>query len=161
MISELKNLGLSENEAKVYLAMLNIGPSSVVEIAKKAEINRPTTYVQIESLKKKGLVSSHIKGKKQIFIAESPEHLESVVEDEMHKIAYKKDILSEVIPELLNLYNSASDRPQVRFFEGREGLLRMQEIVLKSGEKEVVGITPLDDILALFPKPDGIVGEDQ
>jgi amidophosphoribosyltransferase len=57
MIKNLKNLGLSDNEAKVYLSMLELGPSSVLEISAKAGVNRPTTYVQIETLKKMGLVS--------------------------------------------------------------------------------------------------------
>jgi len=57
MLTQLKHIGLSNNEAKVYLAMLELGPSPVLDIAAKAAINRPTTYVQIELLKKKGLVS--------------------------------------------------------------------------------------------------------
>ena len=77
--SQLRELGLSENEAKVYLAMLELGPATVLEIAAKALMNRPTVYVQIESLKQRGLVSTQSKGKKQIFIAESPSHLESML----------------------------------------------------------------------------------
>ena len=64
MLTQLKHIGLSENEAKVYLAMLELGPSPVLEIAAKAGINRPTAYAQIESLKKMGLVSMQTKGKK-------------------------------------------------------------------------------------------------
>ena len=151
MINELKNLGLSDNEAKVYLAMLELGPSSVIEIARKAEINRPTAYVQIESLKKRGLVSTQMKGKKQIYMAESPEHLEGMLDNQLHEIAVQKEMFSSVLPNLLSLYQSSGSRPTVRFFDGKEGLLRMQELVLKSGEKEVLGITPMDELLNLFP----------
>ena len=73
--NQLKNLGLSDNEAKVYTAMLELGPATVLEISAKAGVNRPTTYVQVESLKKMGLVSTQTKGKKQLFIAQSPEQL--------------------------------------------------------------------------------------
>jgi sugar-specific transcriptional regulator TrmB len=83
MFDKLRHLGLSENEAKVYMAMLELGPSVVVEIARKSGINRPTTYVQIESLKKKGLVSTQAKGKKQFFIAESPDKLELLIEKQL------------------------------------------------------------------------------
>lgn len=55
MLAQLKHIGLSENEAKVYLAMLELGPSPMLEIAAKAGINRPTAYAQLEALKKGGL----------------------------------------------------------------------------------------------------------
>ena len=61
---KLKELGLAEKEAKVFLASLELGSSAVQEIAKKAEINRATTYVIIEKLMKKGLMSS-VGGKRQ------------------------------------------------------------------------------------------------
>ena len=63
MIDELKNglkeLGFSEKESEVYLAMLELGPAAVQDIAKKAGVNRSTTYVMIESLKRRGLISTY------------------------------------------------------------------------------------------------------
>ena len=106
MLEQLRHLGLSENEAKVYMAMLELGPSVVVEIARKAGTNRPTTYVQIESLKEKGLVSTQIKGKKQYFIAESPEKLELLIDNELKTVENKKGELKTFLPELLNLFNT-------------------------------------------------------
>ena len=47
---ELEHLGLSDKEAKVYLAALEMGPSPVQDISHKAHVNRATTYVMIESL---------------------------------------------------------------------------------------------------------------
>ena len=51
---ELQDLGLSEKEAKVYLTALEMGAETAQNIAKKANVNRATTYVQIDSLKAKG-----------------------------------------------------------------------------------------------------------
>lgn len=151
IVEKLKSLGLSDNEAKVYLAMLELGPSPVVEIARKAEINRPTAYAQIETLKKKGLVSTQTKGKKLLYIAESPEHLESVLDNQLHHVSVQKEVLAGALPDLLSLYQSAGHRPTVRFFEGKEGIGQMQSIFLKSGAKEVLAITNLDDVLAIYP----------
>jgi sugar-specific transcriptional regulator TrmB len=148
----LKNIGLSDNESKVYLAMLELGPSSVAEIAKKAGINRPTAYFQIEALKKLGLVSTQTKGKKQLFIAEPPDQLEQVLNKEIGEIKIRKQEFERLLPSLMNLYRLSDSHPQVRFFEGKEGVLRMQEALLKSGAKEVFGITSLDDVLEAFPK---------
>ena len=150
MITQLKNLGLSDNEAKVYLAMLEIGPATVLEISAKASVNRPTTYVQIESLKRLGLVSTQNKGKKQLFIPESPDQLEFLLEREKKEIDHKKEDLDKLLPELINIFNLAEDKPQVRFFEGKGGLMKMQDEFLKTKSKEVVSFST-DAILKIFP----------
>jgi|SRR3989338_1401735 len=152
MFEKLKNLGLSENEAKVYMAMLELGPSVVVEISRKSQINRPTTYVQIESLKKKGLVSTQTKGKKQIFIAESPDKLELLIDNELKNVESKKSELNNFLPELLGLFNSSGERPHVKFFEGKEGILALQREFLKTENAPICGITSLDNIFEVFPE---------
>ena len=151
MLSNLINLGLSDNEAKVYMAMLELGSATVLEISAKAGVNRPTTYVQIESLKKMGLVSSQMKGKKQLFIAESPDQLEFVIDRERKAIEDKKEELKKILPELASLFSVSGDKPQVRFFEGKEGLMKMQDELLKSKIKEVVGFTTTEGVLNVFP----------
>lgn len=151
-VSHLKDIGLSENESKVYLAMLELGPASVIDISKRADINRPTAYVQIESLKKKGLVSTQVQGKKQLFIAESPDHLEFVLDKELSEVERRKNEFQKTLPDLLNIYRSAGIHPQVRFFEGKEGIMRMQAIVLKSGAKELLSISNFDDVFEVFPR---------
>ena len=152
MLNQLINLGFSDNEAKVYMVMLELGPATVLEISARAGVNRPTTYVQIESLKKMGLVSTQIKGKKQLFIAESPEQLEFVIEQEKKTVEQKKEELAKILQELASLFNSSGDKPQVRFFEGKEGLLRMQDELLKSKAEEVVSFSSADGILKIFPR---------
>ena len=51
IITELEKTGLTENEAKVYLAALELGETTVIRLAKKAGIKRPTTYLVVDSLK--------------------------------------------------------------------------------------------------------------
>lgn len=152
MLNQLTNLGLSENEARVYLAMLELGPATMLRISTKAEINRPTAYVQIERLKKLGLASTQTKGKKQFFIAEDPNQLLSVIEEERRTAEQKKEGLAKLLPELESIFHMAGDKPQVRFFEGKEGLLRMQEDFLSSGETLVLGISAMDEVFRVFPQ---------
>ncbi len=152
MFEKLRHLGLSENEAKVYMAMLELGASVVIEISRKAEINRPTTYVQIESLKKKGLISTQAKGKKQFFIAESPDKLELLIDSELKTVESKKNELNNYLPELLNLFNTSGQRPHVKFFEGKEGVLALQKEFLKTDGAPIYGITSLDNVFEVFPE---------
>ena len=149
--SQLRELGLSENEAKVYLAMLELGPATVLEIAAKALMNRPTVYVQIESLKQRGLVSTQSKGKKQIFIAESPSQLESMLEREQKNLEVKKEELSRMLPDLTTMFNLSDQKPQVRYFEGKAGLEKMRDEFLKTKEKIIYGISSIDQVRSVFP----------
>lgn len=153
MLTELKNIGLSDKEARVYIAMLELGPASVLEIAAKAAVNRPTAYVQLEALKKMGLVSTQTRGKKQLFIAGSPSQLAQLLNREEKEIEQKKDVLEKVLPDLSALFNLGGDKPVVRYFEGKEGLLVMQEEFLKAKSKEILGIFSIDAVLKLFPAP--------
>ncbi|OHE33815.1 MAG: hypothetical protein A3J94_16070 [Syntrophus sp. RIFOXYC2_FULL_54_9] len=59
---QLEHLGLSDKESKVYLAALELGPTPVQDISHKAHVNRATTYVMIESLSARGLMSTFQKG---------------------------------------------------------------------------------------------------
>lgn len=160
MLDELKKIGLSENEAKVYLALLELGTATTQQIADKSGIKRTTIYVQIEALMKAGLVTSFeketTKGKaaKTYFRGEDPEHLKNLVENEKKQAEEHKSMLDSVLPGLGSLYLSQGQRPRVRFFEGLEGLQVMQNEILKTktDAKETMGISSADDILILSPK---------
>ena len=57
MLEKLQKFGLSEKEAKIYLALLELGTATVSDIAEKAEINRSNTYVLLNSIAERDLVS--------------------------------------------------------------------------------------------------------
>src|SRR5258708_27934173 len=77
----LKNFGLSEKEISVYLALVELGPSSVREISAKSKVNRGTTYDILRALIKLGIASYYNKESKQYRSEEhtselqSPDHL--------------------------------------------------------------------------------------
>ena len=53
--SILKNIGLSETEAEVYLASLSLGPTTILKIARSSGVKRTSVYTIIDALKEKGL----------------------------------------------------------------------------------------------------------
>lgn len=148
---ELQQLGLSEKEAKVYSASLELGPTSVIEISKRASLKRPTTYYAIEELIRKGLMSFFEKGKKRYFSAESPERLLSLIIAQKRKVAALEEELQKVLPGLNNIFDLAGERPKVRFFEGKEGIKAIQEDILKSKFKSIEEFVPLDEAYKIFP----------
>ena len=150
---ELKNLGLSEKEAKVYLAALQLGADTVQNISKKSGINRPTTYVQIEALKRRGLMSEVERGKKTYFNAEPPDRLESLLNTFEKELNFKKDEIKRVMPQLFDLFIGASSgRPKVRFFEGPADTRAMHDDFLKTKDKKIENIVNLDDLFHIYPK---------
>ena len=152
MLRELQNFGLSENEARVYLASLQIGKATADEISKHAEVKRPTTYVQIESLMQKGLMSSVEDGKKTYFTPESPEYLRRLFEKNHEELARRGKELDRMLPDLARMFETAGERPRVRFFEGKEGLVTMREEFLKVKSKEIFAIFSHDALLEAFTR---------
>jgi len=123
----LTNIGLSEKEAKIYLALLQVDRNGVQELATRTKINRTTVYPVIESLQKKGLVSEVQEGKKVEYVAEPPERLETYVERQ--KVVYEENAkrLKDVIPQIKSIGREQGERPVVKYFEGREGAISAHE----------------------------------
>ncbi len=137
MLKELQDIGLSEKEAKVYMAALEIGRATADQLSKHAKIVRPTTYVQIESLMKKGLMSTYEEGKKTYFAPESPELLKRLLLQQQEGLRTKEQGLTEMLPELLRQFESAGERPVVRFFPGKDGITTAREEILSTQDKQL------------------------
>ena len=142
----LQEIGLSEKEASIYIALLSFDKAPVIDISKKAGIKRPTTYVILTSLQKKGIVSEIEVGKKTFYIAESPEKLEMFISRRIHLLEENKKSLEIIIPELKSVRKESGEKPIVRFFDGKEGIISSNDDVFSNKiENEPVYIVyPLD-----------------
>ena len=121
----LIDFGLSEHEALVYLSSIMLGPSTVNMIAKHSGVKRTTVYPVVESLKRKAVMNVEIKGLKSLFVAESPEKLEKILEQ-------KKQRLKSMIPELSALYNLKGGESLIKYYEGVEGVKTIYEEIYNS-----------------------------
>lgn len=129
---QLEQLGLTERESRVYLALLELGSGSVAEIGAKAEINRTTTYDVLEYLTRYGIASHVGDEKKKHYVAESPENLLSYLDKKAKEFQNKSDEVKKMLPELKGIFNVAPLKPKVRFYEGDEGIISMYEDSLNS-----------------------------
>ena len=109
--NDLQNIGLTDKEASVYLSTLELAQASVQDIGKKANVNRTTTYVVLESLIEKGLVSTLDKDKKTYYIAVSPDNLESIFEIQKKEIEERKKNFEKILPNLHLIYNRQPGKP--------------------------------------------------
>lgn len=123
----LEEIGLSEKEAKVYLALLQVDLGSIHDIATKTKINRTTVYPVLESLSKKGLVSETSEGKKTFYQAAPPERIETLVERQRVVLEENASRLKDIIPQIKSLQRKQGERPIIKFFEGRDGAISAYE----------------------------------
>lgn len=142
--NEIKKLGLSSKEAKIYLTALELDQAPAAEIAAHSGINRATAYVILEELRKKGLVSTFVKGKKTYFAAEPPERLSYLFEIEKNRLEENFANLKKILPDLDKLYESRGERPKIRFFESNEGINSLREDILKTKTKFLYQMLPMD-----------------
>jgi len=150
LAKELEKIGLSENEAKVYLAGLELGPSTAQMIAAKATVSRPTTYIMIESLIKRGLMSSFQKGKKRFFLTAAPNQLLYLINNQKRELFEKEKIINQLIQDLARS-NQKSSFGEIRIYEGMDGISAMQEDMLKSNGETLYELTCLDEARKFVP----------
>ena len=115
LLATLDKIGLSENEGKVYLASLQLGPSKVARLSRASEVKRTTVYLVVESLIRKGLIREKVGGLKSVFVAENPDRLENILEE-------RNKQLKEVFPQFKALYSLEGNESVIKYYDTNEGL---------------------------------------
>lgn len=123
----LEEIGLSEKESQIYLALLAVDSESIQDLAKRTGINRTTVYPVLETLEKKGLVSEVQKGKRVEYVAAPPERLETFVERQKVVLEERAERLKDIIPQIKSIQRESGEKPIVKYFEGREGAIAAHE----------------------------------
>lgn len=118
----MQKLGLTEHEAKVYLAALSLGPSSAAQISEQTNIKRPTVYLALENLSKQSLILESFAGKKRLFEAEKPQKLEKLTKRMRRHVIDAEILLESILPGLIKLPRQYAEEPKVSFYSGTEGL---------------------------------------
>lgn len=139
IIDSLKEFGLNEKEAKIYLALLEMGESKAHQIAKKTQIIRPTVYDILEKLSRDGLVGSYEKRKIKHYVASDPEKIK-------RKLLEKQRAFDSLLPQLKSVYNTLKAKPKISFYEGVEGIKTVFEDTLNAQNKTLRGILSMEDL---------------
>lgn len=130
--SILQKIGLTDKDSEVYLACLELGTQPASVIAKKAGLKRPTTYLILEGLLGKGLVSEYTGSNVKYFTAVSPEYLLNFIDKQRRELTSHQRELEQYLPQFQSLTNPYSINPKVRFYEGVEGIHRTMDDTLTS-----------------------------
>lgn len=122
---ELRKLGLNEKEVSIYLAGLALGPTSVQDIAKKAKVSRPTAYVIIKNLERRGLFAEVKQKKKKYYAAQSPDRILGLLRTKKREIEEREREFIRIIAALESKYSQ--ERGEIREYKGKEGLKVLKE----------------------------------
>lgn len=147
----LKSLNLTDDQAAVYVAALELGQATMLTLAKKSRVNRTKIYRFIDELKSRQLITETRKRKRNLYSAVHPEQLVEITKETTRE-------LENALPELLAIYNTSRTKPRVTFYEGVEGMKEVYADTLKE-RTEIVGwsdyeysIEALRNFLTNYPK---------
>jgi sugar-specific transcriptional regulator TrmB len=151
IVDYLKQLDLSDIEARLYLTLLKEGPTSVRDLAQSVAIKRTTAYLYIDQLVEKGLIMKLVRGSKKLVAANDPENLTTLVDQ---KIKKAKEIKND-FPNVLKTLNTSIPHidnvkdAEIKYYKGKNGVLKIYEDALKANElRTYVNFT---EIAKIFP----------
>ncbi|MBI2990045.1 MAG: hypothetical protein HYY51_02535 [Candidatus Magasanikbacteria bacterium] len=124
MLEILKSIGLEESEAKLYLALLDLGESTVSHVTARAGVTRTLGYHILRKLESLGLVKrlrsesgGLIDSGKQMYRSLHPQNLLALAEKKQSETARTVRDLQLHLPDFLSLY-SIDERFSLETFHG-------------------------------------------
>ncbi len=117
---ELIELGLSKNEAKLYLALLRLGQTSTGPLIKSSGLYRVIVYDSLQGLLEKGLASYSVKKSIKQFKAEPPQQLLELVKN-------RELVAKRLVKKLESLRTEKPLEEGAFAYEGWKGIKAAQE----------------------------------
>lgn len=150
IVTNLRRLGLTADEAKVYIALLE-KPKSHLEVARETKINRTKVYRLADDLKEKSLITVKQRDDGKFLSATPPSNLEVVLDSQEHILKLKKQVLENTLPVLNSLFGDSAtskDFFTVSTYQGVSGLKQMLWNELKTrGEICIFSHDTLDSFI--------------
>jgi len=139
----LQDYGLTEAEAKVYLALLELGSTTTGDIISKTHLHKATVYLTLDKLQQIGLVSYIIKDRARHFQAVSPQILLERFKDRVASF-------ESFLPNLLQR-EKPSSKTKAEIFVGKKAVISIYRDILKYKEYCTFGAgIPIIEILGPF-----------
>jgi sugar-specific transcriptional regulator TrmB len=137
----LREIGLTDAEIKVYLALLSLGATSAGKIVEAAGIYRKNLYDALNRLIEKGLVTFVIENKVKVFQPKDPGNLIRYLEEKKAKVDEKQKELKDILPELKAKFGSLTPEIESEIYRGTEGIKTILKECLKHKEVLFIGAT--------------------
>jgi len=130
----LEDIGLTKVQAEAYRALVDYGVQTAPALATRIQESRTNGYKVLDKLVEMGLAVKESQGGKFAYAATSPAALEQLVKQQAQAIHHKERRLNAELPHLLDYYFAHSERPSIRYFEGKEGIMAIYKDQLATGQ---------------------------
>jgi sugar-specific transcriptional regulator TrmB len=129
---------LNSNQISVYIASLELGSDTVAHISEKTGLPRSSTYLIVDELIKKGLLSTTKVNRKPLISAEPPNKLLDLIKTHQAQLTESLTLLNNILPTLEAINNRRSDKPSIAFYSGFEGIKSILQKSLDTKEILVI-----------------------
>ena len=152
-INILREIGLSNNQIKMYLTSLEKGMLSALELSRLTRISRQQVYEQSEKLVELGLYDITRKQRRK-YIPADPERLVKLGEKRIESMQDISKKLLDIAPILKSFSSGRKNKIETHFFEGHSKVKEAYEKELaQSKNTEVLSLAGLiDEIFKYFPE---------
>lgn len=142
LLSSLKTIGLSTQEARVYTYLIEHIEATGYAISKELGLPRSTTYLILETLVHKGFVSVFKKNKTQHYTANNLGIIEQQLEEKLQTTKQLKQAVYEMVQK------ASLNNPKAQLFVGKKGHIAvwedMIETLIHSNEPYAYGISRMN-----------------
>ena len=128
----LSRLGLKQSEAVTYATLIELGPVSIRTVSVHSGINRGTTHEALKSLMLQGLVRVRQNGKREQYVAESPDKIYDIIREKRKDWLQIQQESQELVPLLLARSAMPEGEPLVRYYQDDEGVVAILRDVLQT-----------------------------
>jgi len=148
----LVDLGLTKDEASIYTSLLEYGQMPARTVALRSNIGRQLTYKILDDLIEKGIVEKKETGTKiLLFVPVHPRELEKLLEKKKEEVKNTENALSESLGGMISKYNLFIGKPNVQFFEGLEGIIKVAQDSINS-KTDICSFVDTEAVLAIYPE---------
>jgi len=127
-----RDLGLSDGEIKVYLALARLGESSTGNITKESHVSKSKVYDILDRLIDKGFVGYIIKNRVKHFLANDPQNILEYVQKKEKKLAETKAKVQQILPQLALQHRTHVSTQFAEVTEGFQGLKSIREELMRT-----------------------------
>lgn len=132
LVTMLSNLGLDQEEATLYLALLQGRGDTALSLSRSLKLPRTKVYRLLDNLISKKMVITRLGARGSRFLATPPDQLELLLEDRQHHLDQLKSSLPSLQASLISLVNQDKDSSQVLYYHNLDGIKQVTYNSLKA-----------------------------
>ncbi len=138
LYNSLKELGLTDNETNLYTVSLNLGPTSIANLATHLSVNRPNIYKIIKRLEEFGLAQFSERTKYQRnFMVKSPTIIRSLLNEKGKQLDVYNNKLADLMPDLLTLYHQGEVPTSIKIYSTEKEYVELLDSILEESKEEI------------------------